>query len=68
MERPHIFTKGEPYQYELSMESLERLVVAVIQLETVDGRRVALRAENVLQYWVWSQLPAPVINPELPGT
>jgi hypothetical protein len=57
--------RPEPYEYELSKDSLDVLAIAVASLETVDGRKLHLFPENVLQFWVWSQFP-PLSSPQPP--
>ena len=43
----------------LSEESLERLVIAIIQLETDRGLKINIRPEDVLQDNILAQIPRP---------
>ena len=47
----------------LSQATLEQLVIAIQRLETDKGLKINLHPEDVLQSWVYAQIPRPGFMP-----
>lgn len=47
----------------LSQETLEQLVIAIINLRTANNLVINLRPEHVLQNWILNQVPSPGFQP-----